>query len=135
MTKRLSLYFVTDFAYCSLLGSSSQDRDIINHVVIPDGSHQADKAPRAIALRKDPVLLLKCQTSPGAGKRVNLPGRFQHLQGFCEQYSKGLGLSHLYPAGFDCSFSLSCLKMRPFNFPPFFFFLVQEKGSVSKSSC
>lgn len=62
---------------------------------------------------------LKCHISTGILETNNLDREILKTTCFGGHYSKGLAHYDLYLAGLNCMLSLNCLKMRPFNFPPF----------------
>lgn len=54
MNKSLSLYFAINFMQSYQVGTSSENKDITDHIVILDGGHQTNTASQAITFWKDP---------------------------------------------------------------------------------
>lgn len=54
MNKSLSLYFAINFMQSYQLGTSSEDKNITDHIVILDEGHQTNTASQVITFWKDP---------------------------------------------------------------------------------
>lgn len=114
MNKSLPLYFAINFMQSYQLGTSSEDKDIIHHSGW--GSSKKHSITSYHILEKSS---LKCHVSTGVLKANKLHREIVTTMSFGGHYSKGLACYDLYLASLNFLFSLHCLKMRPFNFPPF----------------